>query len=360
MKFLYPYAHYPDKNVLEPINAAAARLFPALSRLDVNTLDISDYSKKYLAKYVRNPRNTLQRYSYILSLATACSPVPLDHCVFVEYGGGTGIMSLLAKELKIGTVIYNDIYDVSCSDARIIGEALENQADYYVSGDLDDIITFLRKNSLSCDAIASYDVLEHIYDVELFLKTLPHLSEKGLTVAMSSGANAANPFIRKSLVKRQLNVEYKDREKEWGHKERDSLRAYFSIRKEIISSHYQLTEREVDQLARATRGMIESDIRTCVDTYVKTHTFPPELSHPTNTCDPYTGNWAEHVMDPYSLARILSECGFETAVLTGYYGRYSQGALRIGTTLLDLSISLLGRYGITVAPFYTVYGRTAV
>ena len=38
--------------------------------------------------------------------------MPLNKFTFIEYGGGTGLLSLLAKECNIGTVIYNDIYDL--------------------------------------------------------------------------------------------------------------------------------------------------------------------------------------------------------------------------------------------------------
>lgn len=40
--------------------------------------------------------------------------------VFVDYGAGTGIMSLLAREMGFGAVLYVDIYDVSCRDAELI------------------------------------------------------------------------------------------------------------------------------------------------------------------------------------------------------------------------------------------------
>ncbi|MBA7485996.1 hypothetical protein ES707_21548 [subsurface metagenome] len=64
---------------------------------------------------------------------------------FLDYGSGSGMLYLLAKQLGIGTVVYNDIYDVSCHDAKIIAKSIGNEADYYVQGNIDDVIIFFRK-----------------------------------------------------------------------------------------------------------------------------------------------------------------------------------------------------------------------
>lgn len=306
MRFIYSHAHLPkDPVLLKSIDSAAHQLFHRLKRLDIGSQDISDYTKKYLKTHVGALQRMLQTYSYVLSWSIGSSDISLEKFTFVDYGGGSGILSCLAKECGIGTVIYNDIYDVSCRDARVVGESIGNPPDYYVQGDIYDVIMFLRKKSFSCNAAASYDVIEHIYDIrEGFFKSLPNLSDGPLTVVMSSGANKYNPLIRRSIVNRQRAVEYEDREKEWGHKERDSLRAYVKIRKEIILDHADVSEEEAEKLARVTRGMVESDIKKCVDEY-KSSGKIPRVDASSNTCDPYTGNWAEHLMNPYELRDIL-------------------------------------------------------
>ncbi len=358
MEFMYNYARLPeDRKLLIDINTAAGRLFNKLSCLDIDSLDISDYSKKYLGNHLRNIHSTLQKYSYVLSWSIASANCPLNEFVFIEYGGGSGILSLLAKELKINTVIYNDIYEISCKDAKIIGESIGNQADYYVHGDIDDVISFLKTNSISCNAIASYDVIEHIYDIETFLKKLNNLSDGPMSVVMSSGANMFNPLIKKSIMTVQREMEYRGANKEWGHKERDCLRAYSRVREEMILKYAPyLTKKEVEQLAKATRCMIESDIQDCIDEYLKTGVFPQEPCHPTNTCDPYTGNWCEHLMDIDYLKDILSKEGFKVEILSGYYGRPENLIKRILATFLNVSIYISKKKGIRIAPFYTVYG----
>jgi len=363
MNFFSKLALLPgDNKLLTDVNAAAVRLYDKLSGLDVKSLTISEYNKKYLGDYHNSLYSILQRYSYILAWSVAYQNVPLDEFVFIDYGGGTGILSLLAREFKIGTVIYSDIYDVSCKDAKVIAESIGNQADYYVRGDIDDVIRFLRTHSISCNAVASYDVIEHIYDIEGFLSKLHLLSDGSLSVLMSSAANNLNPRIRKSLMKSQREVEYKDRERKWGHKERDCLRAFLKVREEIIRKYAQdLTEKEIEHLARVTRGMIEADIKKCVNEYLKTGDFPQEPSHPTNTCDPYTGNWAEHLMDPYLLKDVLSKAGFKVAVFSGhYYGRRESDAKRLLASFLNLAIYIFKKQGIRIAPFLTIHGQRDV
>lgn len=357
MKFIFCPAQLPeDLELLKTIDKAASTLCEKLKTLDKDSLKISDYTKKYLGNRVKALQRTLQTYAYVLAWALAFNDP--QKCTFIDYGGGSGILSLLAKECGVNTVIYSDIYHVSCKDAEVIGTSLQSKADHYIKGDIDDIIMFLKTHSLSCDAIASYDVIEHIYDIEQFFSQIPHVSNGPLTVVMSSGANIFHPLIRKHIMKKQRTVEYTDREKKWGHKERDSLRSYFNIRKEIILNHAKiLTKEEANQLAQATRGKIEPDIKKCVDEYLKTGCIPPELDHPTNTCDPYTGNWAEHLMDPYRLKDILSQEGFKAKVLNGYYGHYDSYIKRVLAKTLNTCIYISGSLGIRLAPFFTIYAR---
>lgn len=69
----------------------------------------------------------------------------------------------------------------------------------------------------------------------------------------------------RKVQEQHLEVEYLDREKSWGHHERDSLRAFLNVRRDIISEYASdLTVEQVDLLARSTRGLIRCDIESCV------------------------------------------------------------------------------------------------
>jgi hypothetical protein len=340
------------------INEAAGRLAGKLSTLNINSLDISDYSKRYLGDYLKDLRYNVQKFSYLLSWAVADGDIPLDRFVLIDYGGGTGILSFLAKELGIGVVIYNDIYDVSCRDSMTIGRTIGNEMDYCVHGDIDELLLFLKANSISCHALVSNDVIEHIYDIDGFLRKISNLSNISFNVVIASDANPLNPRIRRRVMRIQREREYTDREKTWGHKERDCLRAYLDVRKEIIS-HYapELSDGEIERLGKATRGLIESDIKQCVDEYVRTKTITREPDHPTNTCDPYTGNWAEHLMDIGHLRAILSDEGFTVDIISGHYGSSSNPIKRFVGACLNTLMGAFKKHALVFAPFYVICAK---
>ena len=363
MKFMFNLARLPkSKSIyLDDIDSAAARLFEKVRTLRIESLNISDYNKRYFGHIAEDITASLQLRSYMMAWVLSESRKSLAGSVFIDYGGGSGMLSLLAKELKIGTVIYNDIYDVSCHDAGVIAEALGCPADHYVRGEIDDVIYFLKGKGLSCSALASYDVIEHIYDMEDFLRKLPFLSNGSMSIFLSSGANMLNPRQNRLLTKKQIDVEFTDRQPKWGKKPTDCLRAHLRVREEMIEDY--LNELSVntgkdivEKLAKDTRGLIQEDIRSHVDRYLKTKQSMPVLVHPTNTCDPYNGNWCEHLMDPFYLAKILADNGFDTQILAGFYGAVKHPVKRIIGEALNIPIYLFKDFGLRLAPFYSLYG----
>jgi 2-polyprenyl-3-methyl-5-hydroxy-6-metoxy-1,4-benzoquinol methylase len=343
-----------DPVLLSTIDRAAEKLHSKLRMFDVSSIGISDYNQRYFGGYLKRLHRNLRKYSFLMAWTLAYTSRPLDQFVLLEYGGGSGMLSLLGRELNLGVVIYNDIYDMSCQDAKTIGQAIGNEADYYVQGDIDDVIGFLKTNSFSVDGIVSWDVIEHVYEPENFLRKVGDLSRGAISVMMGSSANDLNPRIRRRLMSQQVQAEYHDRERKSGHKERDTVKAYLEVRKEIISQHAgELEPQEIDRLARVTRGLMSPYIEQCVDNYLATREIPAEISHPTNTCDPYTGNWYENLLDPYCLKDHLGQEGFETEVLNGYYG--DPGRPR--DLVLNALIRVAGKQGAKIAPFYALYGR---
>jgi hypothetical protein len=356
MEFLYEYAVLPgDSTLRQAINRGAQELYRKLIGLDPQVLGISDYSKRFFGAYLNDLHTALQRYSFILLWCLCNLPTPLDRCAFLDYGGGSGMLSLLARQIGIGTVIYNDIYDVSCVDARRIAECIGNPADYYVCGDVDDAVSFIRNRGISCDAIGTNEVIDHIYDVEAFLSKLSRFSTGSLAVFMVTGANGCNPRIRSQMTRVHHTYECRDRPRMYGYKERDSHEAFLDIRRRIIVEHlrelnHSMHELEIDRLARKSRGMVTADIQQCVENYLGGKGVI-EPSHPTNTCDPRTGNWAERLLDPVRLARVLELSGFRAAVIPGYYPTKSRAH-----AILNTIISTLGNSGLWIAPSYAIHG----
>jgi 2-polyprenyl-3-methyl-5-hydroxy-6-metoxy-1,4-benzoquinol methylase len=358
MKYIYRFTQCQNHEaLLGEIDRAATRLHKKVEVLDVLSLPISDYNKHYLGSYQRDILRVLQRSSFILFLSASIHERPLSDLVFVDYGGGTGFLALLAKELGVGTVIYSDIYDISCQDARVIADSLRLAANAYVCGDVDELLGFLYREQIQCDCIMSYDVLEHIYNVESFLHKLANSPNGPSTILMASAANPRNFFIRTNLGKMHLRYEYQDRPEERWHKERDTVRAFHSVRTEIIERYApDLSQKEVEALAKNTRGKSIGDILACVEEYKKEKSLPGKPRHPTNTCDPYTGNWQEQLLEFDWLEGILKGQGFMTSILPGYYGTHAHKIKNFIGLGLSLFISKFPHRGLGVAPFYIFCG----
>jgi hypothetical protein len=356
------------------IELAAKSLFKKLNSLELKSLNISDYMANYFGKSISNLKGTLQRYSLLLALCLKNYKKSLKNFVFVEYGGGSGIFSLLAKEIGIGTVIYNDIYNTSCQDAKEIAKSIGNVGDSYILGEIQEIIKYLNEKSIFCNAVGSYDVIEHIYNIDSFFQGLLELPQKNLSLVLASGANPYNPIIKRRIKMHHHNCEFIDKQREYGHKEGYTLEAYAKIRKKLIYkiADGKLNSEELNNLTRFTRGLIEKDIKECVLKYIDSKQFPSEkeIKFPSNTCDPFTGNWAERLMVPNNLLEFFTQNGYKGQVIAGLYeDRKSLTTkkfiprvnLNIApiynpiSKLANLFIKILSKRGLHLAPYYILY-----
>ena len=359
MKFNYKWAKLPkNKTLINRINDASAIVYEKLENYDVNkNNDISDYNKRYFFNVINETSIifSLQKYSYLLIWALADVNIPLNKIVFMDYGGGHGMLALLAKSAGIGTVIHNDIYEISCKDAQCIGNDLDLAADYYIPGNIDDVINFRNERDININAVANYDVIEHIYDIEDFLNKLKLLSNSFQSVFFASGANELNPRKKKKLRQLHIDFENNDRDFKAGRKPTDETRALIEVRKNIISElNLDLNSKEIDQLAELTRGMMIDKIKEAATNYNNTGNLPDKPLHPTNTCDPYTGNWFEHLMDPFHLKNILINNGYVSEVIPGYYGVSEKLSYNVVKSILNMMISVNKNIGLRISPFYSI------
>ncbi len=360
MRFTYKYSKnsLPLGKRLE-IDGAASKLAEKLLNIELGSIGLSEYNQRYLGNKIEILRGTLELYTYILSLAVAESHVSYKDFVFVDYGGGSGVLSLLAKELGIGTVIYLDIYDVSCADMRVLTDAVGIGPDCIICGDIEDLQTYVDEKQLLINAIASYDVIEHVYDIENFLQGCAALCTNCCRIVHASGANIRNPMIRKSLAKIHYRTEFLDRTHHWGRKERDSLKSYLSIRKDIIRDGApELSDDDVDFLAERTRGLNERDVKSVLAEYLQHRRISYRPDHPTNTCDPLTGSWAERLLDMHLLESFLGKSVDEIHIYSGYYSYEPRWFLRVIKYSLNIVISILGRNAISLAPFFVLCAAT--
>lgn len=344
-----------NSDLRKSINSSQSRLIDKFANMDLQSLELSEYTEKYLESKRSRLKKELKLYGRLLYLSLKKSQIPLKDFVLVDYGGGSGLLSFLASEMGIGTVIYNDIYDISCKDVEISSNALGLKINHIVCGDVDELIKYLHNNTISINSITSFDVLEHIYDVESHFKKLGQINNSSFRIIYGSGANIKNARYVNRVKKVQFDVENNTRDKKEGHKDRDTLISYFEVRHNIITDYSpKLTPEEVKELSKKTRGLIKQDIEECVDEYLAHGSIKYHIDHPTNTCDPYTGNWCEHLMDLEWLEKIVMNAGFSVKIVTGRY--HSNGVLLndIIMKVLNSAIWVMGKQGFFLAPYYVV------
>jgi hypothetical protein len=334
------------------VGDAATDLRARLKTMDVRGLGLSPYMATYLSGVLVANVARLSVYVDLLSRALADRD-PLT-TTLVDFGGGHGVMSLLARQVGVANVVYVDVNAIAVEDARRLGNHLDLEADAYLAGDTDVLLAHLREQGIVPTAFCSNDVIEHVYDLDKHLRDVASLAERGLRVVMASEANGANPRIRRRTIRHQLDVELHGRPSTGVERPLDSLRAYRVIRAEIVrDADPDLSDDKVQQLAERTRGQNRVDIRSAVDHYRHTRALPDAIPHRTNTCDPETGNWAERLISPRSLVTVLNGLGLTAQVEAGRYSAFP-GAKGVVARAFNVAIRAAGPVGLVLAPYYVV------
>lgn len=267
--------------------------------------DISAYNKVYLSRLIAELPYRTKIFHAVIAEVCLQTHKPVQDIVLVDYGGGTGLLSCYARWVGIGKVIYIDIFDQSAQDAMTIAAQLDLTADTYLVGEVSVLQT-------KPHALVSTDVIEHIYSLNDFFATCYRLNPKLIQVHIT-GANPYNPIIRRRLMALQKRNENEYHAPAVGAKPSDDYRAYKEIRQIWLQENYaqELSVNEIQQLVLLSRGCNFDDIRVMADDYLKNKQFPVRTLHPTNTCDPNTGNWSERLLSQEDLQSFCTEFGWQ-------------------------------------------------
>ncbi|MCC6251468.1 MAG: methyltransferase domain-containing protein [Bacteroidia bacterium] len=348
-----------DTPTAQRFEKASISLESKLVNINIDKLPVSDYTKKYFKDYQRKLRYSLQACSYILMHALHQSGKRIDEISIVDYGAGTGVLAMLAQEVGFAHVIYNDIYDISCRDAAIIAENAQAKAQDYVCGEMIDLVNFFKQRSFNCDIIVSRNVVEHIYDLEDHFKALSKIPSQKLTLFYATTANNHNPLTVWFTQRIQKRLEHEGMSNKWG-KERDSLKAYKQMRQEIIQSHFpEIKSKDLLQLVKLSRGMVKDEIIKTVELFKNSGRYPDLKVKGKNTCDPYTGNWAEHLLDLEEYKNLFQKNGFDFKVVNGFYNtNYQNKVFNLITPLVNFIIRKSNLMGLHLAPFIGLEGTS--
>lgn len=340
------------------IKKAKEKLKNRIINLNVNELKATPYFKSYLELYIDDLESVLNRHSFILSKAVS-GDTNLNGVSLLDFGGGTGLISLISKLSGIGKVTYLDISDEMTEGAKNLANMLGIKIDEFLTG------SYEMLPESEYNVIISYDVIEHVYDIEKTLNSLySKLSKDGIMI-MASGANPLNPKVRRKLINNHKQLELSIRPK---GKKRDCNKAYFYERMNIAKEYsakvgVKLNKENLEKIALQTRGKIREEIEQLLKSIdnngIKSITGVPEIKNfekifYLNTCDPYTGNWGERLMHPKLLAKELQKYLFSVSIEAGLYHGSHSFIKRYLNLLFNIIIKLIPGFKLWFSPYYII------
>ena len=336
------------------ISKAIDKLFSKIKVLNLHNLNISEYNRNYLKKYIDNYSFYMSLYSQLLLKALKKLNKPISESSFIDYGGGCGMLSFLAKEIGFKIVVYNDINKNSINETQIISRHLDIAIDYYICGDIEEFINEINLYNIRPDLICSFDVLEHIYDLEFWIKTIANIKSEFSLLFMTS-ANSCNPFITNRLKKLHIKSEYKGVDKNIRCNDIYLNTSFLEERGRIIRNKFpDLNNNDINLLSLKSRGLRKDDIEKVVYDYIKTGEIFYNIKHPTNTCDPYTGSWTEKLIDLKKL-KILIKCNnLKVDISNSFYSYSNNKILNVLKYLLNKLNRVLGPKILLFSPAYTL------
>ncbi len=327
-----------------------------LHAIDVKSLAIAPYCKRYLKHILQNSKYYLQIYAAVLEKVKKEAAMPFIEMCLLDYGAGNGLLGLFAKYCGFEKVIVNDIDESFLTASTVLAKQMGIDIHHFILGDLDAV----KKEELSekIDALVATDLIEHIYDLDGFVATMSSINPNIISV-FTTGSNPENYFKVRSLMKLQNRDEY------FGGKEDDALlfghdahESYLKIREKIIKDVApELDENIILKLAKFTRGKNKSDIINDVKKFQSTKELPLLINHPTNTCHPETGSWTERLVAILTYKSIFRHHQFELQISSGFYNQYQPGIKGIALFFLNKIKSI---FGLKLDPFIFLTGKKMI
>lgn len=295
---------YQDDKPINTLIKAAEKLKSDISVLNRDNIHISDYSRGSFNHFADNSGYYLSLYNRLLNKAVRKLKKSVSDSTFIDYGGGCGFLSILAKTAGFGTVIYIDINPQSVHDSEQIARALDVRIDFRLLGDIEELLAEIRKTDLSPDLICSFDVIEHIYNLEAWISTAATI-DGNFSLFFMTSANPENPLIARRLKKLHFRSENTGYEKNVRSPEGFLNTSFLQERKNILITKYPgLNDADLSLIAANTRGLIKERIEQIAEIYLKSGKLEYIAGRSTNTCDPYTGSWTERLLDLNELKTI--------------------------------------------------------
>jgi 2-polyprenyl-3-methyl-5-hydroxy-6-metoxy-1,4-benzoquinol methylase len=318
-----------DKQLL---HAAAQECIEMIKNIDFSTLGISEYNYQYIERLLPNLDYYFRIYSQSVELLLM-NRTPGGYVV--DFGGGHGFLSLYLKQLGF-QVIYCDSNPLSVKTIQRILDAMGFGPDIIIEGSSAELLDYCRQHQLSVDYLIATDLIEHVYDLNLFFAHLKRVNPS-LQMIFTTGSNPCNAYKVRHLRKMMVAVE---------------TSFFLPMRTEFIQNQYsELTSEITHQLALLTRGRMYDDVTKAVEEYISNGTLPNEIER-FNTCDPQSGNWVERILPLSEYRKLAENNGFRVAFVAGFYNVDRRNfLLRYAMIIVNCLIRYSGRWGRLLAPY---------
>jgi hypothetical protein len=337
LQIFYYFRRMMNKDGLISLSAAFAT---RLQAMDCDALPISGYNKRY----IRSMRPALGYYMEIFArcLRQGIGETGLEPSAItlVDYGGGSGFLSMLAKEAGFGRVIYIDLNPLSVETVEVLRQETGTGPDTILRGDSGSLAAYCRTEGIVPQLLIATDLIEHVYDLAGFFADLCTINNK-MILLFTTASTPFNPLVGRRLRRFMKGCESGTL----------ATPNYFSRREQFIRRHYpRFSPQEVELWSRRTRGLVYADIRQSIDAGRL-----PSPADKHNTCDPETGNWAERILPIRAYRSLLSACGYTLSVGKGFYNTRRRNRLfALACRCLNALIRHSGRPGLLLSPFITL------
>lgn len=292
-----------------------------LRNIDYNSLPISDYSRQYILRLLPHIDYYLSIYNRCIDSMAQALQLPLTDITMVDYGGGHGFLSCLAKSRGVGRVVYVDLNPQAVTTVKVVADQLGYGPDIVLQGDAATLRYQLQQSGVVPHAVLGMDVIEHVYSLEDFFADI-HSLNPHMFMLFTTGSTPYN----KRVVRRLRQVMVAD---ELGL---NGKPGFLALRRSAIAQYFpKMTSAELDIWAEQTRGLNYQDTLRAVETRT-----PHLLADPYNTCDPVTGSWTERILPIADYQRIVAPYGWQVSVDNGYYNTFRHGAKALPSRMLNV------------------------
>lgn len=290
-------------------------------------------------------------YSFLFREGVARSGKIPGELILIDYGTGNGLLGIYLKYMGAGRVYVNDLNASCLVSCRAFAKAMNVQLDGYLLGDVES----LKEINDSVDLLLSTDVIEHIYNPEVFLRNLRAIQPSAMAV-FSTASNPFNRFKVWQLRKLQYRDEFINSADVRAGVEKQYRTPFFERRVQILEEEFpQFSPKEIMLLASKSRGMRKDDlVRLATDFihYGKLPELPVDLY---NTCDPDTGIWTERVL-PVTYFQNLAERNEYTLELKfGLYNDFGRHIAAGVKKLINFFIAHFPSPGKFIAPYFVLF-----